>query len=106
MAGCSDLQYSLHSRAKDMTITIIMIKLKQEMGLECERVNLELILDNVGRQMGCLPLRQTVEVGSYHGVEKLGSNHGVEKLGSHQVAEKLGPKMILRNRGPTMVLLA
>ena len=37
-------------------------------------------MNHVDRQLGFLPLRQTVEVGPDNDVGKLGSDHGVEKL--------------------------
>ena len=40
-------------------------------------------MNQVDRQLGCLPLRQTVEkLSSDHDGEKLGSDHDVEKLKS------------------------
>ena len=37
----------------------------------------ELTLENVGRELGCLPLSRQLKLGSDNDVEKLKSNHGV-----------------------------
>ena len=51
-----------------------------------KRVSWELILDDVGRQLGCLPLRQRVEVRPWWW-----------EVGSDNDVEKLRPTMVLRN---------
>ena len=46
-------------------------------------------MDHVDRQLGCLPLRQTVEVESGYKGKKLGFDNYVEKLGFDHGVEKL-----------------
>ena len=47
-----------------------------------KRVSWEWTLDHVGRQLGCLPLRQVFEVGVRPWNWEVGSDHGVENLRS------------------------
>ena len=98
--------YNLRSRAKDMTITIVIINPRKRAWSVNDVMpgsdgpeNLKILkksqmgstLDHEGRQLGYLPQWQTVEVESDHGVEKLGSDNDVEKLRlDHEMCRALG----------------
>ena len=53
-----------------------------------KRVSWELTVNHVGRQLGCLPLRQTVGVGVRLWWWEVGPDHDVEKLTSDHMKRK------------------
>ena len=115
-AQVQSITYSLHSRAKDMTITIVIINSRQEIRLECGwhhaqkwwAENLEdfknhsswkLTLDHVGKNLGSLPPWQRRWVLCHWG-RQLQLGFWVWTMED----DSWVPTMVWRSWGPTVML--